>query len=91
MVDVGNVAVMGFLGDRVRGRLDRAVAETADPGHAGHAHPRADLAAWLERDAATTCCTPPPARAAELSGLLAAAVLEREVIRVLRFHFGLAD
>lgn len=74
-------------------RLSVDLELATDPGHPVHANARADLTAWLRHDAATTYSTPSADRAAELSGLLAAAeaVLGPETTRVLRFHFGLAD
>jgi hypothetical protein len=63
-----------------------------DPDERLRVNSRADIAAWLDRDAATTYRAPSPDRAAELDRLIDCGrpILGDHKVRLLRFHVGLA-
>ncbi len=72
-------------------RLATNLALVDDPDLRLRAGSRADIANWLERQAATTYRAPDPARAGSLARLIEQArpVLGGPKTRLLRFHAGL--
>jgi hypothetical protein len=70
--------------DRVQ--ADLAAINGSDPDLAETG--RADLLAWLQHDAATTCGKPPPSQAAEIAALLANSTLNGGQRRAVAFVAG---
>ncbi|MFB6392905.1 hypothetical protein [Polymorphospora lycopeni] len=97
LTDPGNPPHVRFAGYRLlisggawqRVATDLRLLDDADERLRGAA--RADLAMWLQRQAATTYDQPGPRLAAELDRLIERArpVLGEHRVRLLRFHAGL--